>query len=225
MSLEVSVLLGLLGLAAGDPQSPEVVITPVMHEGDSAPGIPGAEIVFVFTPHIDGAGNVLIAGLFVGSGTPPSDLGLWYGQPGALELVVVEGTQAPDLPPGVVYELIDRPRLAENGWIGFRSELSGPGIITDVNDFTAFAGPSGDIRKVMQAGDQAPGAEPGTVILNHGAFGLEPWLSDNATVFDDATHGGGATLGGEWHGRGGEVRVCRRAALKNWTMGRPSWGS
>ncbi len=59
--------------------------------------------------------------------------------------------------------------------------LSGPGIEEEVNSEAVFAGPPGDIRKVIQQGDQAPGLDPGITIGVH-LWGLGNSLSDNGTL-------------------------------------------
>ncbi len=182
MSLVVSGMLGLLVLGAGDPRTPNVEITPVLHQGDPAPGIPGATMVWFFTPHIDGEGNVMIKALYQNAGEPFSRVGIWHGPPGALQLIAYEGMQAPDLADGVILSSIRFSMLAENGWMAIPSLLIGPGIVEGSNDLAVFVGPPGDIRKVLQGGDPAPGLEPGTIIDVTDSFGLLASLSDNATI-------------------------------------------
>ncbi len=181
MSL-VAHALSLVVLVGGDPQVPRVEITPILHTGDPAPGLPGATMVYFLPPQIDGAGNVLIDAFYSSGGESSAGRGLWYGPPGALQLISFTGMQAPDLAPGVVIDFTGDTWLAENGWIGFSGHLSGPGVVSGVNDIANFIGPPGDIRKVLRGADSAPGLEPGTVIDVSSGNGLTPWLSDNATL-------------------------------------------
>jgi hypothetical protein len=54
--------------------------------------------------------------------------------------------------------------ISETGRLCLTPDLSGPGIVPGFNDRATFAGPLGDLQKVLQGGDQAPGLEPGTLI-------------------------------------------------------------
>jgi len=56
----------------------------------------------------------------------------------------------------------------------------------NLNDRANFVGPPGDLRKVFQAGDPAPGLERGTVFDVSRGFGLGADLSDNATLLVNA---------------------------------------
>ena len=154
-------LLLMVTPASGEPR---VEITPILYAGDPAPGIPDATMTWMGAPQIDGNGNVLICGYFRCDGDPWDRPGLWYGGPGSLEVIMYEGMQAPDLPEGVVLDYVGTGRLSENGWIGYTGYLSGPGIISGVNNLANFVGPPGDIRNVLQGGEPAPGLESGTVI-------------------------------------------------------------
>ncbi len=175
-------ILALVVLAGGDPPTPRVEITPILHQGDPAPGIPGATMAWIGRPQIDAEGNVLFWAIFESDGGG-GGTGLWYGGAGTLEPVAYSGMQPPDLPQGVVYENISSGSwLAENGWMGIPAYLTGPGIVPGVNDKANFVGPSGDVRKVLQGGEAAPGLEAGTVIDVSSGLGLAAYLSDNATL-------------------------------------------
>lgn len=150
--------------AGGDPAAPRTVVTPILHTGDPAPGIADATMVWMGPPQIDAAGNVLIIGFYRREGDPFSRTDVWYGGAGSVQVIACEGLQAPDMPAGVVFDLLPVGRLSENGWIGLTALVAGPGIVPGVNDLANFVGPPGDIRKVLQGGDPAPGLEPGTVI-------------------------------------------------------------
>jgi hypothetical protein len=183
-----AVLIGACAaIAAGQGVLPRVVITPVVHEGDPVPGMPGVIFAFVWpSPLIDGAGNVLFQAYLSGPGIGSSnDLALFYGPPGESQLLVRESDPAPGFPSGVTISWLyyGWPTLSESGWVGFNAELSGPGIEAGVNDWAMFAGPPGDIRKVYQIGDPAPGLEPGVVFVRQADWIPHPHLSDNATLW------------------------------------------
>ena len=173
-------------VATGQVGMPEVVITPVAHEGDAAPGIPGATFDYFLPPQIDAEGNLLFLADLAGPGIDSSNyVSIYYGPPGALELIAWMGQPAPDMGGAVIMEslVFADQRLSENGWIAFTADLSGPGIVAGLNDMATFAGPPGDIRKVLQGGDQAPGLEPGIMIDVSGVNGLGTFLSDKATFW------------------------------------------
>ncbi len=184
MNPVVNTLLLVMPALGGGPPQPNVEITPILHTGDPAPGIPESAMVWMGAPLIDGCGNVLIPGLFQRDGEPFSQWGLWHGVGGSLDAIAFDGMQAADMPEGVIYGgEVDAPNMAEDGTIGFRAWLDGPGIVSGINDRALFVGPPDDIRKVFQGGDTPPDVEPGTVIsLNPSIGQLRPWITDNGTV-------------------------------------------
>ncbi len=120
-------------------------------------------------------------GQFVYEGGTTAYDALWYRGPDGLEVIAYEGMQAPDMPAGVTYRWMFE-HLAECGWIGITAFVQGPGIVPGFNDLVNFAGPPGDIGKVLQGVDPAPGLEPGTIIDASRGTGLTAFLSDNATM-------------------------------------------
>jgi hypothetical protein len=202
---------------------PEIVITPVAHQGDPAPGIPlpGTFLGSILTPQIDAAGNVL---LMVFLGGPEIDesnnIAVFYGPPGDLEKIVWESDPAPDMRGAIVISSLlgTVPKVSENGWITFSAELSGAGIIEDVNDWALFAGPPGDIRKVLQGGDQAPGLDPGiTINVGNPNPGLGASISDHGTLWVRADIAGPGVDGGNdrvfWTGPRDDLQVVWREGM------------
>ena len=170
--------------APGQVGMPEVVVTPVAHQGDPVPGILGATFDYFLPPQIDAAGNVLFLADLAGPGIDSSNyVAIFYGPPGGLELIAWMSQPAPDMGGEIVMEslVFADTRLSENGWIAFTADLAGPGIVEGLNDMATFVGPPGDIRKVLQGGDQAPGLDPGIIIDVSGGRRLGTFLSDNAT--------------------------------------------
>ena len=171
------------GVADDEVYCPTVPILRVVHEGDPVPGVPGATFTWLATPVIDAAGNVAIGAEIAGPGVDgTNDLGIWYGQPGALELVARTGQQAPDLAQGVVFSGI-HPYLncSETGCLVFTADLAGPGITTGVNDVAIYCGPPGDFRKVLQGGDPVPDIGPDVTVSATGS--MAGGLTDNGTLY------------------------------------------
>jgi hypothetical protein len=198
--------------------SPPAVIERVAFVGDPAPGIPGATFSYLCTPQIDGQGKVLFAGFMVGLGiTGSNHLAVFYGSPGNLEKVLWAGEQAPDMPEGVIlWNLVySSEYLSETGWIATAPPLAGPGIVPGVNDRVLLCGPPGDLRKVFQGGDPAPGLEEGVYINGAEPFG--GLLSDNGTLLATAqVIGGGGRATPDrvfWTGTRDELNVAFRAGV------------
>jgi len=195
--------------------SPPAVIELMAFAGDPAPGIPGATFSSLCAPQIDAAGNVLVLAFLQGPDiTGANNMAVFYGPPGGLEKVLWEGEQAPDMPAGVVMsDLNYTVFLSETGWIAVTLRVAGPGIVAGVNDWVSLCGPPGDFRKVIQAGDRAPGFEEGVYI--NGAYGLDGYLSDNGTLLATARIiGGGGRYTPDrvyWTGTRDELHVAFRA--------------
>jgi hypothetical protein len=198
--------------------SPPAVIELVAFVGDPAPGIPGATFAVLGTPQIEAEGNVLFRASLVGPGiTSANHVAVFYGPPGNLEKVLWAGEQAPDMPEGVVlWNLVySSEYLSETGWIATAPPLAGPGIVPGVNDRVLLCGPPGDLRKVFQGGDPAPGFEEGVYI--NGAEAFVGFLSDNATLLATAKVIGGSGRATPdrvfWTGTRDELHVAFRAGV------------
>ncbi len=178
------VLIATVGSVAWTDEvyRPEVPILKVAHEGDPVPGIPEATFGYLWPPQIDAQGNVLLRTWIYGPGIDESnDTAIWLGQPGALELVARDGQPAPDMAEDVVYSDVSPfAVVSETGWIAFTAYVTGPGIAAGVNDAVVFCGPPGDLQKVLQTGDPAPGLGPEVYVDPDQSLGAT--LSDNATL-------------------------------------------
>ena len=101
--------------------------------------------------------------LFAGELVPDSRSGIWYGKPGNIQPIVLEGQPAPGTG-GLFYgtqSLLDLPTIARNGSIAFFSALAGPGAPPDPyrhDKVALFVGKPGDFRPVAMLGQQAPGS-------------------------------------------------------------------
>ena len=177
-------------VAAGQVYRPEVPIAQVAHQGDPVPGVFGATFTGFAPPQIDAAGNVLLRASMAGPGIDDTnDVAIWFGQPGAIQMVARDGDRAPDMPQGVIYaDVAFWAVVSETGWIAFTAYVSGPGITEGVNDAVIFCGPPGDFQKALQTSDPAPGFWPGVEVFASDSELLGAGLTDNGTLFI----GGGA---------------------------------
>ena len=180
--------VGLVGLLLIGPvwgeevYRPVVPIVQVAHVGEPVPGVGGATFYYFYPPRIDAAGNVLLVAWMVGPGIDYSnDGGLWYGPPGAIELVARKGDQAPGMAPGVVYvEVSVLPVVSETGLIAFGAYVAGPGIVAYENDGVVYCGYPGEFEKVFQTGEAVPEIGPDVYVDGTDTFGA--LLSDNGTL-------------------------------------------
>ena len=159
--------LGALALPGRAQVVPEAIIEPVAQSGDPAPGIPDAILAWVGGTRIDAAGNVMFFAFLDGPGIDDSNyMAIFYGTPGDMQPLVWMSQPAPNMPEGFIISsmLSGGAMLSEGGWIALTTDQAGPGIVEDVNDRAVFVGPPGDLRMVLQGGDQAPGCEPGVYI-------------------------------------------------------------
>ncbi len=170
--------------ALGQVYRPEVPIELVAHEGDPVPGIAGATFTWFSPPQIDAEGNVLLRAWMAGPGIDATnDAAIWFGPPGAIQMVARDGDPAPDMAPGVIYTDVSYWALvSETGWLAFTAWVSGPGITEGENDAVVFCGPPGDFQNALQTGDQAPGFWPGVEVFESGYESLGAGLTDNGTL-------------------------------------------
>ena len=199
--------------------APPAVIEYVAHQGDPVPGIPDAYFASLSRPRIDGGGNVLFVAGLAGPGIDSTnDLAILYGPPGGLEIILREADQVPDMPAGVVVDNLyySGDAVSETGWIQLTAQIAGPGIEPDFNDLVVLVGPPGDMRKVIQTGDQAPGCDLGVYVTAAGGFG--GILSDNGTVrVDGSLAGPGVWVGNDramWIGTRDELALVFREGMQ-----------
>ena len=164
-------VLVLWASAALGQDSPEPIVEPVAHTGDPAPGIPDATFGGLGLTQIDAEGNLLFLGWLTGPEIDATnDVALFYGPPGNVQKLLWESEPAPDMPEGVVIAelLYASASLSETGWITITPGVAGPGIEPGVNGRVLLVGLPGNLQSVLQAGDQAPGCEPGVTIAEKG---------------------------------------------------------
>ena len=182
------VVIGVVGLllvmsaGADEVYRPVVPIVQVAHVGEPVPGVAGATFYYFYPPGIDGAGNVLLTAWMVGPGIDYSNDGsLWYGPPGAIQMLAREGDQAPGMAPGVVYvDVTPLAVVSETGLIAFAAYVAGPGIVAYENDGVLYCGYPGEFQKVMQTGEPVP--EIGADVYLDGMYAPGAFMSDNGTL-------------------------------------------
>ncbi len=130
-------------------------------EGNQAAGAPvGVAYVMLAAPIISSSGQTACWGLLSGPGVDSSnDRGLWSGA-GSLALIAREGSQAPDTPEGVVFNVIDDPAMNAAGHAAFSASLVGPGVGSSNNRGLWAQDASGVLTLIARKGDSlevAPG--------------------------------------------------------------------
>ncbi|MBY0307514.1 MAG: hypothetical protein K2Q09_02115, partial [Phycisphaerales bacterium] len=198
--------LGGLGVTTANDKalwrvSPGGTVTLIVREGDPAPGMPaGATFVnfidaqdSVIEAGMTAGGNAFIYATATGGGTTASnDNALWYGQPGALTMLVREGDPAPTLASPIILSTLTLPSHNGSGTYTFVSALSGTGTGSNNNLAVYRATPAGSFTIVARKGSPAPGY-PGSN-LNTIVAANRPIINDaNQVLVQGTLTGGGAT--------------------------------
>jgi hypothetical protein len=142
-----------------------------VRNGDAAPGMPaGNTFSFISgVSSVDNSGSVIFEAFTGGGGvTNGANEGVWAGAPGALQLIIREGTQAAGLPAGVNYasQSVEGapPQMNAAGDVAHVTRLIGSGV--NFTNWTAIvAGKPGALQLVARTGDAAPNA-PGMTFQN-----------------------------------------------------------
>jgi hypothetical protein len=112
-------------------------------------------------------GHIAFSGtLQIGTGavTDVNNTGVWSQGSGALDLVAREGSQAPGIPSGGLFDSFgfSSPVINDAGQTAFRADLrSGAGGVTINNNSGVWSEGTGALALVAREGDQAPGAPIG----------------------------------------------------------------
>lgn len=85
----------------------------------------------------------------------PSDAGIWFGPPGALNAVALTGDTAPGTADGVKFAFLGRPAANASGQVAFTARLAGTGV-TSANDQGLWIGVPGSLSLVTRSGSRAP---------------------------------------------------------------------
>jgi hypothetical protein len=197
------------GLWAGSPGSLQLVA----QTGDTAPGT-SDEFLYLRQPELNDNGRVAFQALLPGTGiggTGSFKLGIWSDYSGTLELIALQGEQAPGVEEGVTFDdfnYIDGPEMNSVGQIAFRARLKGQNVdntnlrgiwATDYNGALNLIARRGDLFDV----NDDPLIEDLRTIsyvdmllsqYGGGENGLPTSLNDNGQlaltmVFTDGSHG------------------------------------
>lgn len=143
-------------------------MTPLFVRGEHPPGTPAGVTydLFGFWPALNEAGQVLTGVLLAGSGVDASNQLAVYlsDSAGNQKLILRDGDQAPDAPPGVVFytvpESFTEGMLNDRGQVAIGQQLAGAGVDVS-NDYGIWATDStGALQLIAREGDQlevAPG--------------------------------------------------------------------
>lgn len=168
--------VGPAPLAEGIWMGPPGALSLVVQTGDPAPGVPGGQFRWVFSPTLNDVGGVaFLAGL--DPGAPSPRLSLWLSHNGSLAPIAVQGEPAPGTdaffadiavqPFGVQPSFL----LTDAGVVVFYAALTGPGV-SPANNTGIWAGTPGQVRLLARKGDRAPGLPPGSLYLGMPSSGL-----------------------------------------------------
>lgn len=179
----------------------------LVHEGATLPGRPDLELTSMTAAppiRLNNAGNLLFEGTL---GTR-DHASLIVGTRDDLAPVFEPGDAAPGLPSGTTFDTTRwSGDFSGEGNILARTTLEGPGI-DPTNDQALWIGGRDQTRLIARAGDQVPGASPGTRWSDFTIHSQRMALADNehaafiATTIDDTS----ATTTGLWAGDADTLR-------------------
>jgi len=136
-------------------------------EGNQAAGTPpGVLLHCPSSTSFNNMGQALIfsglVGVELGGGLDNN--GAWLGPPGGLALLARDGEPAPGTPASVnFFRGFQAPLLNNTGQAAYMGCLTGPGIVSQVNDHGIWLGSPGNLQLVARMGDPAPGTAPGVI--------------------------------------------------------------
>lgn len=129
----------------------------VWREGDAAPGTPDGTVFDgsdIEEPLINSQGEIAFRGTVIGSGINSGrHKGIWTGVSGALDLVALEGAEAPGTSTGVKFNSFNKPVLNGAGQTAFVGSITGTSI-NGANDVGIWAtDPGGILVLIAREGD------------------------------------------------------------------------
>lgn len=201
----VSALLLFAGSAAAATAT-------VALQNSAAPGTPaGVNFGSVLSaPVINDTGQVAFSGLVTGPGISSSnDSGAWLGEPGALQLVLREGANAPGTTGNTDFSNPGSMAINHLGQVAFESALAGPTVTSSTNE-GLWTGSPGNLQLAARKGSAAPSSGIG---VNYSNF-LQFDLSDSGMIVFRSTLTGAGVSGtnddGIWRGVPGDVDLIAR---------------
>ncbi|QEG34570.1 DUF7453 family protein [Bythopirellula goksoeyrii] len=210
--------LCLTPIAQADGDLRTVVLT-----GDQAPGADPGVVFSSFPsfgigagvpPMIDAMGQTAFFGQLTGPGVnSTNDDGIYSEGKGTLAEVARKGDQAPGADSGVVFSGLRSPVLSAAGQTAFGSFLAGPGV-SSTNGIGIYIEGGHSLFEVARAGNQAPGADPGSVFSGLSFLNLSVLNTSGHTAFSGTLTGMGvnSTNGiGIYSGGNGSLAEVARA--------------
>ena len=145
-----------LGFWVGSPGDVSLIV----RAGDEAPGAPGTFFTRNGLPAVPmyTDGGFVMRALLTGDVTLQNDRGVWAGPPGALDLVIRSGAEAPAVEPGaVITSGILEPVISLSGEVAIPAQiqvgLASPRLV--------YIGQAGSLDVFVRDGDVFPDLEPG----------------------------------------------------------------
>lgn len=138
-------------------------LTPILKEGDPAPGIEGEVVEEVSATGLNTMGHVaVVAGIDI-PGTPYAMS--FTNRTGALEPLFMHGEPAPDTEPGTTFNSAsDGPHLNNLDQVIFATTINGPNIPGEANFAQWYDDGEGSIQLLLRRDDPLLGAPEGTLI-------------------------------------------------------------
>lgn len=193
----------------------------VAQEGSQAPGTPAGtnftnfELFYAGYLALNSHGQTAFQAELTGPGVDATnDFGIWSEGSGALELVIRKGDSVPQTPTGTIAENTLLQGFNAKGETLNRLSLSGPSI-DDTNNGGYWVEKQGELKKLIQFGDQAPGKDPG-VFFAEGDFSLSTSNFNNLgqSAFDVLLEGPGIDFNNDdslWVGDVDELSLVAQA--------------
>jgi hypothetical protein len=138
----------------------------VARKGNHAPGTPdGVNFSDLSFPGftLNNRGQTAFPGILTGSGVDETNnTGIWSEGSGSLALVAREGSQAPGMPDGAVFNSVvfSAPELNNAGQTAFASQVTGGGVDA-TNNNGIWLSTAGNLSLAVREGAQAPGTPSG----------------------------------------------------------------
>jgi hypothetical protein len=152
--------------------------------GQPVPGAPSGTTFWHFDPPV--INNLGQTAFLAGATGTNSFTGVFSeGGGSGLKLVARSGAQAPGTGPGVNFTSLLAPVLNGSGNVAFESFLTGPGVVSGVNDNGIwFEKPGVGLTLLARAGDLAPGGSYGALFAGLGfpAFNKNGQIAFIATL-------------------------------------------
>lgn len=118
----------------------------------------------------------------IGPSIESSYPGIWTGEPGALELVSLDGLTPPGLSNDYIFiHTSGQTYLHDSGAVAFIADILGPDTESNVNDLSFWVSENGVLRQVARLGDDLPGTGGTEQIIN--LIGVPVFFGDGQIMY------------------------------------------